>query len=36
MAHERGEISTERFEAAVDQLLERLQIGRELRAGRYD
>ena len=36
MAHERGEISSERFEAAVDQLLERLQIGRELRAGRYD
>ena len=34
-AHDQGEISDERFEADVDVLLERLQIGRELRAGRY-
>ncbi len=34
-AHDRGEISDERFDAAVDELLERLQIGRELRTGRY-
>ncbi|HEY2200425.1 MAG TPA: gas vesicle protein GvpG [Solirubrobacteraceae bacterium] len=34
-AHDRGEIDDEGFEAAVDQLLERLQIGRELREGRY-
>jgi gas vesicle protein GvpG len=34
-AHDGGEITDERFDAAVDQLLERLQIGRELRAGRY-
>jgi hypothetical protein len=34
-AHERGEISEERFNAGVDELLERLEIGRELRAGRY-
>ena len=33
-AHDRGEISDERFDAGVDQLLERLQVGRELRAGR--
>jgi hypothetical protein len=32
-AYGRGEISEERFEAGVDQLLERLQVGRELRAG---
>jgi hypothetical protein len=30
-----GEISEERFNASVDQVLERLQVGRELRAGRY-
>lgn len=35
-AHGRGEISQERFDAGVDELLERLQIGRELRAGRYE
>lgn len=34
-ARDRGELSTERFESAVDQLLERLQLGRELREGRY-
>lgn len=34
-AHDHGEISEEQFDAGVDQLLERLQIGRELRAGRY-
>lgn len=34
-AHDRQEISDEHFEAGVDQLLERLQVGRELRAGRY-
>jgi hypothetical protein len=34
-AHDGGEITDERFDAAVDQLLERLQIARELRAGRY-
>lgn len=34
-AHDQGEISDEQFEADVDLLLERLQIGRELRAGRY-
>jgi hypothetical protein len=34
-AHERGEISEDRFQAGVDELLERLQIGRDLRAGRY-
>lgn len=34
-AHDRGEISEERFEAAADQLLERLAVGRELREGRY-
>jgi hypothetical protein len=33
-AYQRGEMSDERFDAGVDQLLERLQIGRELRAGR--
>jgi hypothetical protein len=32
-AYGRNEISNDYFEAAVDQLLERLQIGRELRAG---
>jgi Gas vesicle protein G len=36
MARDRGEIGSEQFEAYVDQLLERLQIGRELRTGRYD
>lgn len=36
MARDRGEISNEQFEAYVDQLLERLQISRELRTGRYD
>lgn len=30
-----GEISEDRFNASVDELLERLQAGRELRAGRY-
>ena len=34
-AHERGEIDDERFEATVDQLLERLEVGRGLREGRY-
>jgi hypothetical protein len=34
-AHDRGELSQERFDAGVDELLERLQIGRELREGRY-
>lgn len=34
-AHEAGHLSDEQFEADVDLLLERLQIGRELRAGRY-
>ena len=32
--HERGEIDDERFEATVDQLLERLEVGRALREGR--
>jgi hypothetical protein len=34
-ARDRGELDAERFELAVDQLLERLQVGRELREGRY-
>jgi Gas vesicle protein G len=34
-AHDEGHLSDEQFEADVDLLLERLQIGRELRAGRY-
>lgn len=34
-AHERGEISEDRFHHGVDELLERLQIGRELQTGRY-
>ena len=34
-AKDRGEISDESFDASVDQLLERLQVGRDLRAGRY-
>lgn len=34
-AHDAGRLSDEQFEADVDLLLERLQIGRELRAGRY-
>jgi hypothetical protein len=34
-ARDRGELSEPRFNAAVDELLERLQIGRELREGRY-
>ena len=34
-ARDREEISDEHFDAGVDQLLERLQVGRELRAGRY-
>lgn len=34
-ARDRGELSNERFESAVDELLERLQVGRELREGRY-
>jgi predicted nucleic acid-binding protein len=35
MAHDRGEVDDERFEAVVNQLLERLQVGRALREGRY-
>ncbi len=35
-AHERHEISEEHFNAGVEQLLERLQIGAQLRAGRYE
>jgi hypothetical protein len=35
-AHGRHEISDEYFEAGVDELLKRLQVGRDLRAGRYD
>jgi hypothetical protein len=34
-ARDRDELTEERFNEAVDQLLERLQIGRELREGRY-
>lgn len=34
-AHGEGQLSDEQFEAGVDLLLERLQIGRELSAGRY-
>ena len=34
-ARDRGEIDQERFDLYVDQLLERLQVGRELREGRY-
>jgi Gas vesicle protein G len=34
-ARDNGVLSNERFESAVDQLLERLQVGRELREGRY-
>jgi predicted nucleic acid-binding protein len=34
-AHDRGEVDEERFEAAVNQLLERLQVGQALREGRY-
>ena len=34
-AHGRGELSDERFEEGVDQLLERLEAGRALREGRY-
>ena len=34
-ARDRGEVSQQRFDAGVDELLERLQIGRELREGRY-
>ena len=34
-AHDEGQLSDEQFDASVDLLLERLQIGRELRAGRY-
>jgi gas vesicle protein GvpG len=34
-AHERGEISEEHFQSGVDELLERLQIGRELQTGRH-
>ena len=30
-----GEISEERFNHRIDEVLERLQVGRELRAGRY-
>jgi Gas vesicle protein G len=35
VAHDRGELSDERFDVAVEQLLERLQVGRELRDRRY-
>lgn len=34
-AHDRGELSDERFDADVELLLERLQVGRELRERRY-
>ena len=34
-AHARGEISEDRLQSGVDELLERLQIGRDLRTGRY-
>jgi hypothetical protein len=34
-AHDQGQLSDERFDADVDLVLQRLQIGRELRAGRY-
>lgn len=34
-AHDEGQLSDEQFETGVDLLLERLQIGRDLRAGRY-
>jgi Gas vesicle protein G len=34
-AHDQGQLSDEQFDANVDLLLERLQTGRELRAGRY-
>lgn len=34
-ARHRGEISEAHLEAGVDELLERLQVGRDLRAGRY-
>ena len=34
-AHDQGQLSDEKFDAGVDVLLERLQTGRELRAGRY-
>ena len=34
-AHERGEISSETLDRIVDELLERLQTGRDLDAGRY-
>jgi hypothetical protein len=33
-AHDHGEISDERFDAGVEQLLERLEIGQRLRAER--
>lgn len=33
-ARERGEITNEAFDASVDALLERLEFGRQLRAGR--
>ena len=34
-ARDRGEIGEDHFDLYVEQLLERLQIGRELREGRY-
>lgn len=34
-AHDEGQLSDEDFDSGVDLLLERLQIGRELRSGRY-
>lgn len=34
-AHDRGEVNEQRFDAGVEQLLERLEVGRELRDRRY-
>lgn len=34
-ARDRGEVDEQRFDQAVDELLERLQVGRQLREGRY-
>jgi hypothetical protein len=34
MSHDRGEISDEQFERTVDELLERLELGRQLRMER--
>jgi cytidylate kinase len=35
MARDHGEISEEDFDRSVDELLQRLQIGRDIQAGRY-